>query len=142
MDIRILQTPDEIRAAFPVMAQLRDRIREETFVSEVSTQQQGGYVLIAAFEDERIVALAGFRESHTLSRGPHLFVDDLITDEPHRGRGLGTALLRWLADYARERNLPRIHLDSRATACGFYEQLGFELSTSVPCSIETHKLAR
>ncbi len=38
MDIRELAANREIAAAFPVMRQLRDRLREETFLSEVRRQ--------------------------------------------------------------------------------------------------------
>jgi ribosomal protein S18 acetylase RimI-like enzyme len=134
--IRELRTDAEIETAFPVMAMLRDRIRPETFLAEVRRQQLQGYELIAAHDGDRIVALAGVRRTHTLSRGEHLFVDDLVTDGGYRGQGYGRALLRWLAERSAAEGLPRIHLDSRYTAKGFYEKLGFQFSTAVPCSIE------
>ncbi len=134
--IRELRTDAEIEAAFPVMAMLRDRIRPETFLAEVRRQQLQGYELIGAYQAGRIVALAGVRRTHTLSRGEHLFVDDLITDAEHRGEGYGRALLRWLAERSTAEGLPRIFLDSRNTAKGFYEKLGFQFSTAIPCFIE------
>ena len=134
--IRELRTDAEIETAFPVMAMLRDRIRPETFLAEVRRQQIQGYELIAAYEGDRIVALAGVRRTHTLSRGEHLFVDDLVTDADYRGHGYGRALLRWLAERSAAEGLPRIHLDSRYTAKGFYEKLGYQFSTAVPCFIE------
>ncbi len=134
--IRELRTDAEIETAFPVMAMLRDRIQAGTFLAEVRRQQLQGYELIGAYEGERIVALAGVRRTHTLSRGEHLFVDDLVTDADHRGQGYGRALLRWLAERSAAEGLPRIHLDSRYTAKGFYEKLGFQFSTAVPCFIE------
>ncbi|HXG57303.1 MAG TPA: GNAT family N-acetyltransferase [Vicinamibacterales bacterium] len=127
-----LQDEPDITRAFPLMSQLRDRIHAETFVAEVRRQQADGYHLIAAIEADRIVGLAGIRRSHTLSRGPHLFVDDLVTDDARRGRGVGTALMAWLEGLARAEGLPRIYLDSRATAQGFYEKLGFTFLTAVP----------
>jgi GNAT superfamily N-acetyltransferase len=133
---RILGTDEELARAFPLMAMLRDRIRRETFVADVRRQQRDGYELVGAFEGERLVALAGIRRSHTLSRGEHLFVDDLVTDEALRGRGYGRALMAWLADRARSEGLPRIYLDSRITARQFYERIGFVFHTSIPCWLD------
>ena len=136
MDVRELRTDDDILAAFPLMSALRDRIRRETFLGEVREQQLLGYELIGAFEGGRLVALAGIRRAHTLSRGPHLFVDDLVTDESVRGQGHGRALMEWLRRRTAGEGLPRIYLDSRASARGFYERVGFQFLSSIPCWID------
>jgi ribosomal protein S18 acetylase RimI-like enzyme len=137
VEFRTLTTDAQIRDAFPLMAMLRDRIRPESFVAEVRRQQQDGYELVGGFDGARLVALAGIRRSHTLSRGEHLFVDDLVTDDAARGRGHGRAMMDWLADRARAQGIPRIYLDSRFTARGFYERIGFTFQTSIPCWRET-----
>ena len=140
MDIRELVADREIAGAYPLMRQLRDRLREDTFLSEIRRQQVECYRLFGLFEAERLCALAGVRRSHTLSRGEHLFVDDLVTAEDLRAKGHGSALLRWLAGYAREQGIPRVYLDSRITAKGFYAKLGFEFLTSIPCFSESTDL--
>ena len=137
MDIRELSTDSDIAAAFPLARQLRDRVREETFIAEVRRQQLEGYRLFGGFEDGRLVCLAGVRRSHTLSRGEHLFVDDLVTTEEARGRGHGGEMLRWIGRRAAEEGIPRVYLDSRETARGFYERAGFTFLTSIPCWIQT-----
>ncbi len=85
------------------------------------------------------MTLAGIRRSHTLSRGEHLFVDDLVTDESLRGRGYGRATIDWLTARARAEGVPRIYLDSRVTARGFYERVGFTFHTSIPCWLDVTK---
>lgn len=141
MDVRELSSDAEIAGAFPLARQLRDRIRPETFLAEVRRQQLEGYRLYGAFVDGRLVVLAGVRRSHTLARGEHLFVDDLVTVEDSRGLGHGRMLLEWLAARAAEAGIPRVYLDSRATARGFYERVGYTFLTSIPCWIETRKPA-
>ncbi|MCK8515791.1 GNAT family N-acetyltransferase [Methylonatrum kenyense] len=42
-----------------------------------------------------------------------------------RGRGIGSALLRAMVDYAREAGLPTPHLHAQEQALGFYERQGF-----------------
>ncbi|HXW07024.1 MAG TPA: GNAT family N-acetyltransferase [Vicinamibacterales bacterium] len=132
MTFRRLRTDEEIRSAFPLMAALRDRIRAETFLDEVRRQEHSGYELVGGFDKGRLVTLAGVRRAHTLSRGEHLFVDDLVTDESVRGKGYGRQTIQWLSARARAEGLRAIYLDSRATARGFYEKLGFTFHTSIP----------
>jgi len=139
-EIREIVRDEEIAAAFPLMRELRDRLKEETFVAEVQRQQAEGYRLFGLFEGARPVALAGVRRTHTLSRGEHLFVDDLVSAEGERGKGYGKELMRWLAEGARRDGLDRIYLDSRYTARGFYEKLGFQFLTSIPCWIEVEEI--
>lgn len=137
---RVLRTDDEITGAYALMAVLRDRVRPDTFLAEVRRQELQGYELIGAFAGSRLVALAGVRRSHTLARGEHLFVDDLVTAPDDQRRGHGTALLRWLAARAHAEGVPRVYLDSRDTARGFYERLGLSFLTSIPCWIDAGQL--
>jgi GNAT superfamily N-acetyltransferase len=138
---RELRADREIEAAFPLASQLRDHLRPESFLNEVRRQQVEGYRLYGGFADEVLVVLAGVRRSHTLSRGEHLFVDDLVTAAGSRGAGHGRTFVRWLAAQARSEGIARIYLDSRATARGFYERLGFTFLTSIPCWVDTATLA-
>lgn len=138
---RVLETDDEINDAFPLMSTLRDRIRRETFLREVRRQQEQDYQLFGAFAGDRLVALAGVRRTHTLARGEHFFVDDLVTATDAQGRGYGTALLSCLAEQAAAAGVRRLYLDSRDTARGFYAKLGFRFLTSIPCWIQVEHLA-
>jgi GNAT superfamily N-acetyltransferase len=140
LTMRVLETDPEITAAFPLMSTLRERIRDDTFLAEVRRQQRDGYELVGGFDAGELVALAGIRPGHILSRGEHVFVDDLVTAEARRGEGHGTALLTWIAARARAGGVPRVYLDSRATATGFYAGLGFTFLTSVTCWIDSDRL--
>jgi GNAT superfamily N-acetyltransferase len=142
MDVRELHSEAEIADAFPLMSSLRDRIKPESFVREVRRQQVEGYRLFGGFEGGRLLVLAGVRRTHTLSRGEHLFVDDFVTAEDAQGRAYGATMMRWLAKRAHDEGLSRIYLDSRATAKGFYERLGFTFLTSTPCWIDVAKISK
>jgi GNAT superfamily N-acetyltransferase len=137
----VLNSDDEINAAFPIAASLRDRLQPDTFLADVRRQQRDGYELIGAFEDNQLVALAGTRPGHTLARGEHVFVDDLVISASRRGEGHGRALLKWIAARAIAAGVPRIYLDSRDSAKGFYEELGFTFLTSLPSWIDSDQLA-
>ena len=140
LEFTTVASDERISAVYPLMRELRDRISQDTFAAEVRLQQAHGYELIAGLHAGAPVVLAGIRRSHTLSRGPHLFVDDLVTAEWARGAGHGRAMLQWIAALARAEGIPRVYLDARLTAKGFYEKLGFSFLTSVPCWIEADRL--
>ncbi len=102
------------------MRELRPHYADEAeFVRHVDDVQRAeGYRLIGAFEEGRedAVAVAGFRIGHMLSRGRHLYVDDLSTLPAARRRGYGRALLDWLDEEARRLDCDRLHLDSGVEA--------------------------
>jgi GNAT superfamily N-acetyltransferase len=139
-EVRELSTDEEIAAAFPLVVQLRTHLERETFLATVRTQQRAGYRLYGGFEQGRLVTAAGVRNAQTLSRGPHLFVDDLVTLDTEQKKGYATAMLRWLASDAKSRGFARIFLDSRESAIGYYKQVGFEFIKATPCWIDVARL--
>jgi GNAT superfamily N-acetyltransferase len=135
-----LTTDAQVMAAFPLMAELRDRVKRDTFLEEIRVQETEGYRLLGLYAGDILVCIAGVRRQHTTSRGPHAFVDDLVTHPDHRGKGYATELLKYVAVQAAANGLPRVYLDARATALGFYDKLKFKMLTSVPCWIEAEAL--
>jgi GNAT superfamily N-acetyltransferase len=113
--IRELQPP-ETGLAFEAMRALRtDLANGQSFVREVDeTLRSGGYRLVAVFEEGEAsaCAAAGFRSSHSLAWGHHLYVDDLSTLPEARRRGHGRALLDWLIEEAGRLGCGQLHLDS------------------------------
>jgi GNAT superfamily N-acetyltransferase len=90
---------------------------EAEFVRRVDeVQRPEGYRIVGAFEGERCVAVAGFRELNNLADGYVLYVDDLSTHPEARGRGHGRALLEWCAEEARRLGCRELELDSAVEA--------------------------
>jgi GNAT superfamily N-acetyltransferase len=137
-----LTTPAEIATAYDVMAVLRPHVPRDAFAGRVVAQQRDGYRLIGGLANGRIVTVAGFRFALTLARGPHLFVDDLVTAADEQGKGYGAAMLEHLKEIAAERGMSRVWLDSRETARTFYEKVGFTVHTSLPCWIDVKSKVR
>jgi GNAT superfamily N-acetyltransferase len=133
MPVVELRTAAELRAAHPVMAQLRPHLDRPRFVAQVRRQQRArGYRLIAVHVRGRCVALAGFRIAEFLAWGKILYVDDLVTDDALRSRGHGRALLRWLEREAQRNGCAEIHLDSGVQRFGahrFYLREGFDITS-------------
>lgn len=115
MQIREIEPPDTGKA-YLAMNALRTHVADEAeFVRLVDqVQRPQGYRLVGAFDAEEpaAAAVAGFRTGNNLAWGHFLYVDDIATRPEFRRRGLGTALLVWLAREAARLGCEELHLDS------------------------------
>jgi GNAT superfamily N-acetyltransferase len=136
MDVREIE-PGDTGLAFLAMKALRTHVADEDdfvrWVDEV--QRPEGYRLIGAFdaEESAAAAVAGFRVGNNLADGHYLYVDDLSTRPEFRRRGLGRALLVWLAREAATLGCDHLSLDSavgpqRADAHRLYLNAGLRIS--------------
>lgn len=131
-EIRLLKTETELRAAFPVMVQLRTQYTEDAFVAQAERQFTTGYHLAACLLANKPVSLAGYRYVENLHAGFNMYVDDLVTDEAVRGSGTAKALFEWLIQQAKEAGCGQLHLDSgvqRHRAHRFYLDRGMIISS-------------
>lgn len=118
--------PAEWPTAYPIIAQAR-QLDEAEFLSRVRRQSHGGYELVGAYLDDQLVGVLGMRPVHTLARGPHLHVDDLVVDEAIRSKGIGHALMNYAEADAAAREMNAVFLDARAQAIPFYEREGYTM---------------
>jgi GNAT superfamily N-acetyltransferase len=129
--------PPDTGLAFEAMRALRTGLADrDSFVERVDqVQRPEGYRMIGAFEEEEeeAVAVAGFRNGHSIAWGNYLYVDDLSTLPAARRRGHGRALLDWLLEEAERLGCDQLHLDSgvglnRAEAHRLYLNAGLVIS--------------
>ncbi|KRC70426.1 Acetyltransferase (GNAT) family protein [compost metagenome] len=125
LEIRRL-SPAEWGHAYPVISQLRS-LDEAEFLKRARLQSHSGYELVAAFRDGKIIGVVGMRPVHTLARGAHLHVDDLVVDAAVRGSGAGRALMEYAETDARARGMTSVFLDARPDAVPFYERENYLL---------------
>jgi GNAT superfamily N-acetyltransferase len=119
--------PREWAAVFPIVAQLRPHLDAEEFLDRARRQSHSGYELVGAYRNGRLIGLLGMRPVHTLVRGPHLHVDDIVIEESERRAGGGRALMAYAEADARARGMTAVFLDARPEAIGFYQAIGYEL---------------
>ena len=122
-------------AAFRVLREGRSVMAtRETFVSWVNgNQRPEGYRIVGAFLPgmSDAVAAAGFRKLHQLSKGPFLYVDDLVTLPEHRSSGYAGQIFAWIVGEARRLDCQQLHLDSghqRHDAHRFYLKQGMHMN--------------
>lgn len=124
--IKELKTDDEIRAAFPVMVQLRPHLNEATYVAIVKeAMENDNYHLFAFIDEKDIVAVTGFKPMITLYYGKFVWVCDLVTDVSKRSNGYGEKLLTFVHDWTKKNGYESVALSSglqRVEAHRFYEE--------------------
>lgn len=86
--------------------------------------------IIVAQEDERIVASCVCVIIPNLTHGqqPYAFIENVITDESYRKRGLATACLNYAKELAIKANCYKIMLltgSKKESTLKFYEQAGY-----------------
>lgn len=121
-------TDDERLACFDVMRELRPHLSDAAaFAAQVCRQAEHGYRLLAAWQDGRVVALAGYRITENLLYGRFAYIDDLVASHDARRHGVGAALIDAVRDEARNLGCAHLVLDTAlANALGqrFYFRQG------------------
>ena len=112
MQVREL-TPEEFPIAAAVLLELRPvHGSAEALARAARGQATAGYRVAVVERDGAVLAAAGFRVQENLAFGRHVYVDDLVTAEEHRGHGAATALLAHLDALTAAEGCTQLHLDS------------------------------
>lgn len=132
LDIHDLNDDAGLRAAWPLVSQLRTELDEARFVEQALRQMRHGYRATLLRQEGMPRAYAGWRVQESLVHARHLYVDDLVTDAASRSRGHGKALLDWLKAEGLRLGCTRLQLDSgtqRRDAHAFYLREGLRIES-------------
>lgn len=132
MEVRLVESDDQLERVSPVLLQLRSDFTKEGLIAQIKEQQEHGYRLAYVEAEGAVLCVAGFVVGTKLAWRRHIYVDDLVTDERHRSSGAGATLIDWLKSYARELGCTQMHLDSgvqRFAAHRFYLRHGFNIAS-------------
>ncbi|MCL4249079.1 MAG: GNAT family N-acetyltransferase [Anaerolineae bacterium] len=93
---------------------------------------QPGARLLAAYEDERMIAIGGIQPDPYLAQGDAGRIRHVYVLDAYRRQGVGRALLAALIDHARGRFTLVTLRTFSAQAAAFYVALGFEATDTIP----------
>lgn len=130
MDVKPLDISAQQHLYFPLLQQLYPYLTEYSFESLITPMVSQGYNLIGLFDEEVLVAVAGYAICYNLYDGKHLYLYDLVVDANIRSRGYGEKMIEALTTIAQQQTCTRIVLCSkfeRIDAIRFYtEKMNFE----------------
>lgn len=130
-EIKTANSDAEIAKCWEAMFQLRPKLKKQAFISSVRLLQGEGYRLKYIEMDGKAVAFAGFRYKQMLLFGKMIYIDDLVTLEEYRGKGLASILLKDIEYLAQQEKCSTVQLDSgiaNTVAHKLYFKEGFENS--------------
>lgn len=116
--------------------------REYSFALDVDQLAGPGVVFFSAREEHRLLGIAALKRLDSA----HAELKSMHTAEPHRGRGVGRALVAYILSYARDQGYERVSLETGTTdefvpARALYANLGFRpcpaFGTYVPSPYNT-----
>lgn len=101
MQIKEIQTREEILETFDVLVQIYTDLNHDTYIDDVLNMMQRGYKMAAVFEDKEIengrcIGVVGARIIRKLHYGKTIEIEDFMIDRQKRGFGVGKMLLRWV----------------------------------------------
>jgi len=83
---------------------------------------------LVAEDNDKVIAYALFYQNYATFRGQRgMYLEDLFISQAHRGSGIGEAMIRRVAQIAKQQGCERIDfqvLEWNSSAIGFYEKLG------------------
>jgi GNAT superfamily N-acetyltransferase len=123
--------PGLLARAEGVHRQLRTALPVD-YAAKMARVFAGGACMIVAAEHEQVHGLAVYRIYEDTANDLHLYVDDLVTDEGERSKGIGKLLLGECRRVAHERGCKLLALDSgtqRRDAHRFYFREGLTITS-------------
>ena len=111
--IRELHTKEEMAVAFSLIHQVRKEMNFEIYISNIEEMMRlNNFKMIAAFNGEKIVGVAGYWISLMLYCGRYAQVSNFTVDENSRGLGIGKKILSAINEIAKEQKCQKVVLDS------------------------------
>ncbi|MDZ4663078.1 MAG: GNAT family N-acetyltransferase [Pseudomonadota bacterium] len=127
--IFVARTSSDLERCFPIIKELRPHLNINDYFSIYEqSHKSDGYEIIATEVDGKVLAVMGYRILFDYVRGKHMYVDDLVSTENSRSRGLGAELLNYAESMAKELNCSGLRLCTGIENEGgikFYEKNGW-----------------
>ena len=101
----------DLERCYTIIQELRPHLSYQEYLAiYADSHKADGYEIVAIEEGGRVIAAMGYRYLSDFVRGKHIYIDDLVTTEKIRSRGLGAELLKFAEDLARSNGIgfPRL----------------------------------
>lgn len=132
-DFQIFKAKDknDLERCYPIMKELRTALSYDDFiVIYFSAHEADKYEIVGVESEGKVLAVMGYRILHDYVHGKHLYIDDLVSTESHRSKGLGAMLLTHAEGQAKEFGCKGLRLCTgieNELGKKFYERHGWNL---------------
>jgi GNAT superfamily N-acetyltransferase len=103
----------DLKRFYPLMQELRNNLTYQNFLDIYqSAHLHDGYEIVAIESKNEILALMGYRILFDFVHGKHLYIDDLVSTEAYRSKGLGAKLLIYAEELASANGCKNLRLST------------------------------
>jgi GNAT superfamily N-acetyltransferase len=127
--IRELQT-DELYMTVPLLSQLYSQVSTELLLTRLAEISGLNWRCVGVFDQNIMIGLSGYWFNTRLYCGKYLYIDHFVIDNKRRGDGVGTQLLAYLKQLAKDKNCEQVCLDTfvaNSLAQSFWLRHGFNI---------------
>ena len=111
--IRELSAKEEMLAAYPLLSQMYEKMSERDYVLNIEAMiQANDFKMVAAFEGDEMVGVAGYWVLLMLYCGRYIQVSSFLVNDKKRKLGIGKKILDEIEKIGRELGCQKIVLDS------------------------------
>ncbi len=111
--IKKLETKKEMLTAYPLLTQMYHGMKKDEYEIYLNEMiETNNFMMVAAFENNQIVGVAGYWILRMLYCGRYVQVSSFVVDQEKRGSGIGKRILDAIAAIAEELKCQKIILDS------------------------------
>lgn len=125
----LVQNPADLERCFPVICELRPHLNLQEFLDIYkNAHTKEAYDIIALELDGLIVGAMGYRITHDLVRGKHIYIDDLVITKNERSKRLAPELLQYAEKLAQDNGCKVLRLCAaleNTRGMKFYESNGW-----------------
>ena len=124
-----VKSKSDLEKCYPLIKELRPHLSYQDFLSIYEeSHHSNGYEIVGIEEDGQILALMGYRNLTDFVRGKHVYIDDLVTNTNVRSKGLGSELLAYAENIAKNSGCKTLRLCTgieNELGMKFYERNGW-----------------
>lgn len=130
MRIREAKSDADYHRAYPIIRQLLPHLDMQTYARRVFVARATGYRMYVGEIADTVVGVIGIVPNHNLHDGFVTFIEHVVVDTKHRGKGYGAQLIRFAEERAVEDGCALIELDTdlgREDVEKLYAKSGYEV---------------
>lgn len=128
--VRKLNDKAEMLFCLPILNQLYPSLKKDEYSLQLDEMLPHNYFQVGAFNGDECIGISGVWIGNKLWCGKYLEVDHLVIKEGFRSNGVGSLILNYLKQLAKEENCASIGLDSfthNHESHKFFFKQGFEI---------------
>ncbi|MCA3626302.1 MAG: GNAT family N-acetyltransferase [Methylobacterium sp.] len=114
--IREARSDTDYHRAYPIIRQLIPQLDMQTYARRVFVARATGYRMFIAESVDELIGVIGMVPNHNIHDGFVTYIEHVVVDQKHRGKGYGRLLIEFAEQRALEDGCNLLQLDTEEGA--------------------------